>query len=137
MKIICNVFQKYHKEYSITFYQISNANMVIKQENKMPTGLDGHLSTIALTVTGQRVSVFHFKLIKSQRAMGEGRGGQESEDSNIIYILAPGVKICILLVKRDLQAFNCQSFIILIFIYYSYNMHAVCFDKHTMHWKLM
>lgn len=62
MKIICNVSQQYHKEYSITFYQISDANMVIKQKNKMPTGLDGHLSTIALTLTCQRVSVFHFKL---------------------------------------------------------------------------
>lgn len=62
MKIICNVLQEYHKEYFITLYQISDVNMVIEQENKMPTGPDGHLSTIALTLTCQRVSVFHFKL---------------------------------------------------------------------------
>lgn len=44
--------------------------------------------------------------------MGVGWGGfKESEESQIIFTLAQVAKNCNILVKRDLQAFNGQSFI--------------------------
>lgn len=46
-----------------------------------------------------------------------------SEESRIIYTLAPGVKQCKRLVKRDLQSLNDQFFIIFISIYNANNMY--------------
>lgn len=62
-------------------------------------------------------------------------GRKESEESQILHILAPGAKSCRLFVKRNLQVFNGQSFIIFRFILNAHDMHRL-FLHHTTHRKL-
>lgn len=123
---------------------------------KSPTGLDGHLSTIDLRWTYQGFQCLHFRLhfgvytlIRDSSAwyphfyylllanINLLRGEQESQDSRIIYTQASGAKNCKPLVKRNLQAFNCQFFFIKFsFIYNACNVHTVYCYKQTMQWKL-
>lgn len=60
-------------------------------------------------------------------------GRKESEESQILYILPPGAKSCRLFVKRNLQVFIGQSFIILRFVHNAHDMHTVYFNitQHT------
>lgn len=61
-------------------------------------------------------------------------GRRESEESQILYILATGAKSFRLFVKRNLQVFIGQSFIIFRFIYKTHDMHTVSLfiTQHTM-----
>lgn len=63
----------------------------------------------------------------------EWGGVQESEESRIIYTLAPGANYLKCLVIRDLQAFNDQYFIILTVSFNPHKMHTAYFYKYTMH----
>lgn len=64
----------------------------------------------------------------------KGRG-QESEESLVIYTLAPDAKYCKLFCKKDMEALIGQSLIIFSFIYNTRYMHTVYFYKYTMHKK--
>lgn len=78
--------------------------------NKRPTGLKGHLSTITFRLTCQRVLGF---IVNPCGWMGGGRRG-ESEDGGILKnnsTLTPGAKRWKLLVIKNLHPCNSQSFI--------------------------
>lgn len=67
----------------------------------------------------------------------KGGGGQESEESRVIYTLAPDAKYIKLFCKKDMEALIGQSLIIHVFsfIYNTRYMHTVYlnFYKYTMH----
>lgn len=90
-------YQGFLKVLTFNFFLV--CEQALLHNNKRPTGLVCHLSIIALRLTCQRGLSFilepnpHFTLKK--------RGRIESEESQIIYTLAPGAKNYKFLVKKN------------------------------------